>query len=262
MAKPHYRAVMLVLASDDAPIYKDLKRVFEQYIDKNPNIKVLFVYGSGVTFTPKDYDIVYPNVEETPIPGAIVKTIQAMQFIQDSYCYDFLIRTNLSTFWDFDLLLERLNTLPPDRCHTGTLREAQGRYPDGTLEKLHYFIAGLDLILSPDIVQLLLDNKSSLDFSKPEDMAIAKLLVNLGVNFTPSEDNIHFMTHFYTPSVARVLNEIDSALKQNHDHYRIKNSDRVLDVFIAECLLYHYYGEKIEDLGGGFIPRRKTPSEV
>ncbi len=111
----HYRAIILVLASEDIletnhrlsptdlPVYPFFKKVCEQYMFYANDIKFLFVYGSRTKFEPKEYDIIYDDIEETLAhPCMLKKTLRAYEYIDKNFSYDFLIRTNLNTVWDFD----------------------------------------------------------------------------------------------------------------------------------------------------------------
>ena len=109
--KKHYKAVILVLASDNSPIYQEFRKIYQRYLNECPDVKVLLVYGAGTLFERQEYDLVYDDIVENYYPGMITKTLRAMEHIDQTYDYDFLIRTNLSTFWDFTRLLKRFNNL-------------------------------------------------------------------------------------------------------------------------------------------------------
>ena len=52
-----------------------------------------------------------------------------MEYIDATYEYDFFIRTNISTFWDFSILKRNLCKLPTSKCYQG----------DGLLIGVQYF---------------------------------------------------------------------------------------------------------------------------
>jgi len=154
-----YTAIILVIASTDIsrieeehkPHYPILKQAFESYIHTNPNIKTFFVYGSNTDFEPQSHDLVYDYIPESHGLGMLAKTLEAIDYINKNYNYDFLIRTNLSQFWIFDNLVERLNKLPKTKCLTGTLKKLP--YP---------YIAGYDIHLTRDLTEILLDYKNEI----------------------------------------------------------------------------------------------------
>jgi hypothetical protein len=240
--KPFYKAILLVLASDNTELYRQFKQVYEHYIDSNPNVKVLFVYGRDVSFDVKPYDLVY-DVEENYYPGMITKTVRAFEHINRSYDYDFLVRTNLSTFWDINRLCKRLNRLPTTQCASGTFRQCvyKGR-------RSPEYIAGVNLVVSRDVVQHFIDHQDRLiEWDLPEDWALSQLLLDDGIKLIQSRPGaIHFMDKFTSFDEAKVLSEVAAAQQMNHDHFRIKNKDRGnIDIQIANVLLREYYGQTI-----------------
>jgi len=122
--KPHYRAIILILASNNNNIYKNCRKIWKAYMNVDPTIKVCFVYGKLPTndiledFDEKS-DFIFSDIKEEDFPFIIEKTIRAMQLIDAKLSYDFFIRTNLSTFWDFKKLHLHLNDLPTKNCYSG-----------------------------------------------------------------------------------------------------------------------------------------------
>lgn len=234
---------MLVLASDNTQLYKDFRRVYQQYLEEDLNIKVFLVYGKDVSFEPQPYDLVY-DVEENYYPGMITKTLMAFEDINRLYDYDFMIRTNISTFWDFQRLRKRLDKLSTNRCITGTFRTC---YYDGN-KKSQDYVAGVNLILSRDLVENAIEHKEEMiSWDLPEDWTLSKVFIDQGIMPVASKPGaIHFMEKFTSKNRKAVLEEIAKAQAANHDHFRIKNThDRSIDIFVASILLDHYYGKTL-----------------
>lgn len=237
----YYKTIILILASDNTPIYRKFREIYQEYLDTDPDIKVLFVYGNSAKFRPEEYDLVY-DVEENYYPGMITKTVYALEHIDSHFQYDHLIRTNLSTFWDFRTLKKRLDRLPKEKCVTGSMRSCVyngQKSPD--------YVSGVNLILSRDMVQKIVQNRSEIvSWDLPEDWSLSKIFIDHGIQPKHTSPNpIHFMEKFINFDRDLVLREIQSARKLSHDHYRIKNKDRGIDIRIAETLLEEYYGKKV-----------------
>lgn len=244
MEKPYYKAVMLVLASDNMPVYRELRNIYQAYMNENPNIKVLMVYGASTKFERNNSDLVYDDIPENYYPGMITKTMRAIEEIDETYDYDYLIRTNISTFWDFDRLLQRLDKQPAEKCFTGTLRHCS--YKKIASPK---YVSGINLVLSRDLVKYIISEKEALlSWDLPEDWALSKVLIDSGLQPKPSLPGaIHFMERYLEVDEEVVLAEIQKAEQMNHDNFRIKNlHDRLnIDVPVAKILLKHYYGKTI-----------------
>ena len=238
----HYKAILLVLASNNSPVYKQFKKVYQSYLYENSNIKVLFVYGKCDLYHRMDYDLVFDDIEENYYPGMITKTIRAFEYINQNYTYDFLIRTNLSTFWDFERLVKRLDTLSTINCLTGTLRNCVYK-----VQKSPQYISGVDLILSSNLVEQLVNNQYEVcSWDLPEDWALSQFFIYAGLLPTPSYPGaIHIIEKLSIFDKQTVLQEIELAKKKNHDHFRLKNKNRDIDIKIAKILLKEYYGKTL-----------------
>lgn len=245
MAKRSYKAVMLVLASDNNEAYRKFRDIYHAYYETNPEILVLMVYGKSPDLVPNDHDLVYHDIEENYYPGMITKTIRAIEYIEATYDYEYLVRTNLSTFWILDRLLSRLNKAPAKECFEGSIRFCSIR---GGTSSPNY-ISGINLILSRDMVQnMLVKKQEMLSWNlKAEDWSLSQSLIDLG--YTPKAvvpAALHHMDKFGAMD-EKVHDEINIADQRNRDHFRIKNKgDRAgLDISIANLLLLRYYGKTI-----------------
>jgi len=91
----HYRAVILVLASNNTQIYRNGRKVWKAYMKMDPTIKVFFTYGkiSSYDFL-EDYDMASDLIFEDIIESndiSIKKTVEAMKVINKICTYDFLL---------------------------------------------------------------------------------------------------------------------------------------------------------------------------
>lgn len=259
-----YKAIVLVLASDDEslantrwviprmkpewkPLFPYFKKIWESYMFENPNIKVLFVYGKDPNIERKNYDLVYDVVENNH-PGMITKTLYAFKDIDATYDYDFLIRTNLSTFWDLHALETRLDKLPKQQCLVGT---KVVRSESNPIEK--DYVSGFDMVLSRDLVTGLIPHTQEVIDQKVwcsmEDLSICLGIHKyLGVDntVTPFSNSAAFMSmkdKFDLEAYKRIL-----AVKElgKLDHYRVKHrQDRNIDKEILLNLLKDTYGKTL-----------------
>jgi hypothetical protein len=263
--KKHYKTILLVLASEDVPIesvfqkaqkdawplYPFMKSVYEAYMFQHPDIKVLFVYGAGTTFAKQDYDLIYEDIPEKYYPGMLAKTMRAFEHIDSTYSYDYLIRTNLSTFWDFDRLVEHLNTLPPS-CISGTRILIKDKSLD--------YVAGFDLLISSDIVKKILPFSNEILQSKVylnlEDIALNAAIkkyaeVSMDSHFVPNTSSFISMIPSSQEAKNGMLTEFseqkylsirDHQIANNLNHFRIKTyTNRSIDKQVLSRLLLDIY---------------------
>jgi hypothetical protein len=237
--KKHYRAIILILASNNTPVYKNCRKIWKEYMNIDPSIKVFFVY-ENITEEEKldDYDkesdIIFPDIPKSIF---IKKTVEAMKLIHQSFTYDFFIRTNLSTFWDFKNLHLHLNELPTKNCYSG----------DGPLPGYNsngFYLSGTDTIITPEMIDSIIKNEHLVDFQLAEDAAMGKYFHKfLGVPMLPNR--ICFFEDITSINELDKINtRIDNAITNNKDHYRVKtlNGNREeIDMFISKQLLKKIY---------------------
>ena len=234
----HYRAIMLILASNQNNIFKNARKVWKKYMNIDPSIKVYFVYGElneELEEYDPESDLIYQDVKENyGYPVLFHKTIRAIEEIDSKISYDFFIRTNISTFWDFRKLHEHLNVLPNVSCYSG----------DGPLHG--FYLSGTDTIVTPEMIKSMIENKHLLNFSLVEDATMGDFFhLRLGVPMLPNricffEDFSHIDDFQEKLIRERIIDNNNN----NKDHYRVKtlNGPREeMDFFIYKILLEYIY---------------------
>lgn len=76
-------------------IKTDLRNMQRYYLynDEHQEESVRVLYG---------HDLVFPHAETYPAPGLLLKTMDAIDYLhQNHVTYDFLLRTNLSSLFDW-----------------------------------------------------------------------------------------------------------------------------------------------------------------
>jgi hypothetical protein len=208
-------------------------------MNTDPTIKVYFVYGQLVqpleNYDPSS-DLIYPEVVES-YPVMIEKTIKAIEYIDSQITYDFFIRTNLTTFWDFNKLHLHLNELPSQNCYSG----------DGPLPGYNsneYYLSGTDTIVTPEMIKSIIANKHIVDYNLVEDAAMGKFFHG-HLKCTMLPNRICFFEDINSINEnEKITTRINEALQNNRDHYRVKaqtNEREQIDLYIYNILLKMIY---------------------
>lgn len=240
MEKPQYKAVLLVLASETLPLYAKLKEVQEKFINTNKDIKVFYVYAGKVSFEPKNHDLVYPELTESVIqPHPAKKVVKALEYICDICTFDYLVRTNISTFWLFDRLLARLNSLPKLPIVSGRLGVLK---PD--------FVVGSDMVITGSLIYKLIENQKEVYLQHkgryiPEDRILSEFFTNnCKAKIVPAEHAVHQLEKLTnTDNIDLIKAPTDKV-----DHFRVKNLyDRdTIDPAVFTILYDLYYKDSIK----------------
>jgi hypothetical protein len=150
----------LIIASTNRPFYPMLMHQWRRYMNIHPDVVSYFLVNDSSKFvgTEKsathkfENEFLYFNAPETGIPGIFEKTVKAVKLFSESEeiwgKIDFVIRTNLSSFYIWDRLVEYLHDTP----RTGFAGGGINATPTPA------YISGCGMILSKDVCKLLVDN--------------------------------------------------------------------------------------------------------
>lgn len=159
--KKFYKIIFIVIASD-TDYYNKNKKILNKFMNSNKDVKTFYIYCNKKKLN--NDENLYFNCNESLRPGILQKTIQAFQYINKHYNYDYIVRTNLSTFWNINHLLQQIKKLPKEKCLAG--------------QKCRSFISGTGIILSHDLVNILINDKNKLNYNNADDVEISHYLHN------------------------------------------------------------------------------------
>jgi hypothetical protein len=228
---PHYKLLVLILDSPDE-IYNTHRDVWKAYMNSDlDNIQCLFLRQGPVsetTFDASTQTLFCPGTESL-IPGVLEKTLHGFAYCMAHYTFDYLLRTNISSFFVFPIFKEVFATLPRIGCYAGV--QGFDGFP---------FVSGAGMVLSPDVVLLLVQNMDKIDRGQIDDLAIAAFLNGLRYKQTV----LRRFDFVNDTDVAHDSVKLALARAQNTYHFRIKNAhDRVyFDSHYMKLLLKTYYG--------------------
>lgn len=226
------KVLVLIITSDQLPIYRELQKIWKSYMHSDPqHIEAYFIRGNPhlpSLYEIKD-DVIWSQTEEGWSPasaGIINKTVLSLEaLLPRLHEFDYIVRTNLSSFYVFPRLLKFLETLPKTGCYAGSHIEGNA-------------VSGSGYIISPDVAQLIVKDKYRLlNHRTPED--------DLLMGEFMSEHQIGFIHH----------DRMDFYMRENWDmfknnipvnlfHFRVKTMDYLRltdDIFIHHQLLRKFY---------------------
>ncbi len=178
----HYRALLLVLSSTNAPFYVFCRKAWLSIARKaaKSGVKVVLLYGAGslAPGSETEHDLVVERFPDTnvsydrPSYPFIRKTLMALEeLVVGVDTYDFLIRTNMHCFWDAQALVARLTAMPIQPALSGMRFDVYG----GNFS----FTSGIDMVLPWDVVPRLLASAAENEatyIELPEDVGLSVIL--------------------------------------------------------------------------------------
>lgn len=245
MAKSHSKVIVLVFANEDNCLFSFLKKCWLTFCHKHPDFKVFFVYGKGSGLGNEPWDLCYEHLPENHRQG-ILKVLHGMEYIDQNYTCDYFVHTNLSTFWDFDQLLKRLEGLGKPFV-TGV---------PAVTPKVHggVYLMGYNLIMDGETFSRLTSYKD--DMIKIKDHPIVKALTEdkmLSVYLTDVFEMKYIdcsRNHRGNKFITMNLNHprfVEKCRERGIDHFRVKHSythnERLgIDDVLFKTLCEKYYG--------------------
>lgn len=227
--KKEIKVLVLIIASDNTPIYSALQNIWRSYMHNDPeHIEAYFIKGNPDLSSEYeiDGDVIWSRTVENIMPGIVNKTILSLEALLPRIKgeFDYVLRTNLSSFYIFPRLLTFLQTCPTRRLY------CSGGHA--------HFASGSGFLMSPDVVEMLVAHKDELmnDISGNDDVVIGNFLYQRGV----------FVTHHPRIDILNVgdWNSIKNYIPNDVFQLRVKNDDHVRlsnDLYIQHQLLRMFY---------------------
>jgi hypothetical protein len=225
----HYKIIFLIISSQNNEIYLKMRYLLSKFYCIYPNeIKYFFVENKENLDQDviEDNNYLYIKGIESYVPGIYQKTINAMEYVTNKYSFDYLIRTNLSTFWHLPNLFNFLNNIPKEKFAGGF--NIQG------------FLTGTGIIMSRDVAITVYTYKNYSHIS--EDLAFSQTIQANGIslfNITDYKWGFLIPKNDILPNNCRYLDINDNF--SDILFFRIKNSDRNIDITYFEILLNKIY---------------------
>jgi hypothetical protein len=183
------RLLVLIISGGDDPVYAQHKEIWRSYMHKTPGVDVYFVEAGTPAITADTCTVAGSETWE----GILKKTMDAMKTLH-SETYTHILRTNLSSGWNFGRLLDLLETLPRHSLYTGYHGLYKERIP---------YISGAGILMTPDVCALLCHHEEELHAAGlPDDVSIGAVLQAQGIPLGPPipRVDVETPTHPIDPS--------------------------------------------------------------
>jgi len=187
---------------------------------KNKNVEIIYYYGDKdkAQYGPiLEKNKLYLNHDET-FENIGRKTIEMFDYIIKHFKFDYILRTNSSSYINQDMLEQFLYT------------KERENYAGAVIGNHHgiNFLSGAGYVLSRDVVELVLKHKNKWDHSYIDDVALGLLLSGF--------KNIKFNSHLRID----INNPNNVYIDKNVFHYRCKCANRDDDIKIMNSLHEKY----------------------
>jgi hypothetical protein len=231
------KILVLILASDNQPIYIEFQKLWRLYMNTNIHFDCYFYKGNprqAEKAILTDKNTLSLRIREN-MKTIWDKTLMALDYFSDKLDeYDFVFRTNLSSFLRFDKYLETTYGWPKENfCCALTGPHPDMRFPKGYV----IFPSGAGFTLSVDLVKRLIQERPQRFFQ--DDVTVGWALERWGIGITEAP-RITILHEEEVDNLEGIIN-----MEENKDvyHYRVKNIhwNRELDLKAHEYLIKRFY---------------------
>lgn len=223
------KVLISILSYHDNDIYSRLEDTIRNtwYVN-NDNIKTIFYHGK------QDIKEAQLNDDELYLPlkenynTISLKTLKMYEYLYGNFKdYDYVFRTNLSSYVNTNKLLNFLKNKPKENFYCGI---------NGYSKKFKVnFASGSGYFLSWDLINKIYENKHLWDIGIIDDLALAKVMKNIGISIYEGAERIDLK-----------FNE-ENIYKSSY-HYRCKFLDnREKDIEYIKKL-HGIYGKEINNI--------------
>jgi len=220
------KLVILILANDNYA-YIQMQELWRKYMNTHKNIKSYFVKYDSMLQSDIALinDTIFIKGNESYIPGCLDKTIKSIEFLLKNIEFDFVFRTNLSSVVNLNKLYSLLNN---NIKYGGVIGYTDNESFQTHTNDRQQFVSGSGILISKDICNLIINNKSMLKYYVIDDVSLGELLQTLNINFT----------HLERYDVSNYNYEFVNDIIVNHHHFRCKvNEDSEKTVELMQKII-------------------------
>jgi len=247
----HYLTLILII--DHTPslnpsdpsnkIYFEFKGSWRKYMNSDPNILALFIcidesLQIGEYRLQPEINTIYVHGKDSLQLGILQKTLYSLKYLKNHYTFDFILRTNLSCFFDFHKLKKHILDQPKNNIFAGYII-------------FNSMINGGMQLISSNLVDKIVYNIDNIinSYTGSEDAAISNFVNNI----SPMRQitNMFYFTNNTAPpyySEFTTVDDLDLIINrsdvEDYFYYRVKDANNKLDRsddLLVHDRLYNYY---------------------
>lgn len=160
------KIIILILSSARYPSPRNEKVQFETWVQRAANYNAeVFYYKGGEEFSENKNYITFPVGDEIKDIG--YKTLEAFEWVDKNFDYDYLLRANSSCYVNIDELVSFFNS-------KNNQEPIYGGHMNNYKDEFDY-VQGVGIFLNRNAIQKILKNKIDWDHSIIDDVALGKI---------------------------------------------------------------------------------------
>lgn len=244
----YFYLIILILYDDNLPIYKYNKLILKEYMNSNNEIlTILLKYDNTIDeeikYIKNENLLLIKGEEILSCESTFNKTMKAIKFCYSNYKFNYIIRTNISTFWVYDNLLNFLKIHNRRNYIYGWKV-----YHLNNVGEREYFISGSGIIMQYKLVPKLF-NHSEFKYTM-DDVEISQHFISHDIGIKDAQKhNPNYLVKFNYDTKENLDDALNNINKNNICFIVNNKIDREhFDKYILDTLLLKYYNKKINSI--------------
>jgi len=220
--------IVLVMDSDVEPIYSIGREVWRNNAQKY-NFKIYFLRSEkkySHDSASVEGDTIYCKWIDAFSERLIYKTLQGFKYCLENTECEYILRTNLSSYFNIPLLQKYCESLPDTLLYAGPMESYGLTLPNG-ISGMLYFCSGSGYLLSRDLVALAIQRSGDVPRSLPDDVWLATTLMDI-IRKRWSRCDLTDINNDDAESADTITRKIRASTQEKIFHFRIKNSEKSL----------------------------------
>ena len=219
------RLLILVLAGDRFVSNQNLNTQTKTWMKDIPQNVELITYRGG-KFDNFDEGRLFLQVSDE-YSAISEKTKKAFEWINNNYMFDYIFRTNTSSYIDVKRLYDFCKNNKKEYLYRG--RKLKNNFKDTEIE----WVSGAEILLSKPSFELLLKDPNDWDIKLPDDVSIGEILQKYKIQIDESNSIL------FSPSFFEMINfnhEYHFRCRVDSPYYYPRYLDRTLIRYIHKNL--------------------------
>lgn len=173
------KLIILVL-SHQSKLYQNLEKCIRSTWGsmKYENVKIFYYYGGNKNFIQNDK--IFHNVLDT-MSNIGFKTLYSYEYLLKNFDFDYVFRTNSSSYVSIPNILEYLDGKPKERFYNGIIEKYYFRNSLFSKKLALDFVSGSGYFLSKDVVVSIVENKNLWNHTYIDDVSLGMLCNKLNI---------------------------------------------------------------------------------
>ena len=220
--------IALIIDSDAEPIYAVGREIWRRNAKKH-NIEIYFLRADEKITDDSvrvEGDTIHSKWINNFSDRLIDKTLKGFKYCLENTDCQYILRTNLSSFFDIPLFNAYIESIPTIGVYAGPFEYFPLTLPNGISGNL-CFCSGSGYLISRDIALLVLERRNAIPSNFLDDVWIAITLMDIQ-RLPWKRCDITDIENLNEYTLLEINSKIQNAYEEKKFHFRINNSKKII----------------------------------